>query len=353
MSQDDVDLKNALESALGEAGEDPSMAGVYAVLLARGHLDVAGLAEGLRLPVTRVSTLTDRLIWLGLVRRDHTDEQQLIALPLDGPLSRLLATQEAEAAVSIERLSRLRVTSSEAGRLLRQLNSLGDQQPESQTLDSGSAVVSFLHEMNTQCTSEVLTLIDHNPSISALRQSREQDLALLDKGVRVRSIYLSSAHSQPELMAYLRWLGEHGAGVALAPMVPVRMMVFDRRTALVARDPEDLSAGALVLRSPGLVTAMTWLFELCWQEAEPIESPDIPQDGLSAVELDLLRHFARGRKDAAIARQMNVSVRTVRRTVTQLNERFDVTSRFELGAKASEMGWITTASRPPTHEAAD
>ncbi|MCK0112058.1 LuxR C-terminal-related transcriptional regulator [Ornithinimicrobium sp. F0845] len=339
------ELTHALAEVLTDAGEDPTGAGVYAVLLTQGPREAADIAAALGTTPEALAPVTSRLIELGLVRCDHVREELLVAVSLDAPVNRIVAAAEASAATSIDRVARMRASSSEAARLLRQVQTLSNQEPESQTLDSASEVVTFLHQMNAECTTEVLALIDHNPSPTALRQSRDQDLALLEKGVRVRSIYLSSARGQPELMAYLRWLEEHGAQVALAPVVPVRTLVFDNRTALVARDPEDRSAGAVVVRSPGLVMALTWLFEFRWQQAETLGAPATPTDGPSAVELELLRHFAQGRKDAAIARRMDVSVRTIRRTVTQLSERLGVSSRFELGARAAEMGWITL---PPT-----
>lgn len=350
MDTDCSELTKVLSEVLSDAGEDPAGAGVYAVLLTQGPLESEAIAATLGTNADALAPVTARLIELGLVRCDHMREELLVAVSLDAPINRIVAAAEASAATSIDRVSRMRASSSEAARLLRQVQSLSTEEPESQTLDSASEVVTFLHQMNAECTSEVLALVDHNPGPAALRQSRDQDLALLDKGVRVRSIYLSSARSQPELMTYLRWLEEHGAQVALAPVVPVRTLVFDNRTALVVRDPEDRSAGAVVVRSPGLVMALTWLFEFRWQQAEPLGAPTPPSDGPSAVELELLRHFAQGRKDAAIARRMDVSVRTVRRTVTQLSERLGVSSRFELGARAAEMGWI---SLHPTRTAHD
>lgn len=342
MSTECQELAKALAEVLSDAGEDPAGAGVYAVLLTSGPRDAAAIATELGRAPEDLAAVIGRLVELGLVRRDHVREDLLVAVSLDAPVNRIVAAAEASAATSIDRVARMRASSSEAARLLRHVQALSAREPESQSLDNPTEVVNFLHQMNAEVSSEVLALVDHNPTEAALRQSRDQDLALLEKGIRIRSIYLSSARSQPELMAYLRWLEEHGAQVALAPVVPVRTLVFDNRTALVARDPDDRSAGAVVVRTPGLVMALTWLFEVRWQQSEPLGTPSVtPGEEPSAVELELLRHFALGRKDAAIARRMDVSVRTVRRAVTQLSERLGVSSRFELGAKAAEMGWIT------------
>lgn len=334
------ELEDSLATVLRDAGEDPAAAALYAELLTGGARDLPGLAAVLDLDEAALTALSSRLIDLGLVRHDHDNEALLTAVGLEGPVSRIIASAEANAATQFERIARMRTFSAEAARLLRQVQSVAGREPESQILDSRADVVNFLHEMNSQCTTEVLALVDHNPPASALRQAREQDEALLAKGVRVRSIYLASARHQPGLMGYLRWLDEQGAQVALAPDVPVRTLVYDRHTALVSRNPEDLSAGAVVVRSPGLVTALAWLFELRWRQAELVHDPATQTEGPSTVELELLNHFAQGHKDAAIARRMGVSVRTVRRLVTQLSEQLGVSSRFELGATAAAMGWI-------------
>ena len=49
-----------------------------------------------------------------------------------------------------------------------------------------------------------------------------------------------------------------------------------------------------------------------------------------------------GHGDEAIARQLNVSVRTVRRHVTVIYERLDVRSRsrFAAGVAAAKAGWL-------------
>ena len=53
-----------------------------------------------------------------------------------------------------------------------------------------------------------------------------------------------------------------------------------------------------------------------------------------------LRLLAHGLKDDAVARHLGVSVRTARRFIADLHERAGAASRFELGVKAKELGWL-------------
>ncbi|MGH8877918.1 MAG: response regulator transcription factor [Stackebrandtia sp.] len=61
----------------------------------------------------------------------------------------------------------------------------------------------------------------------------------------------------------------------------------------------------------------------------------------SPRERKLLRLWARGYTDQRAARELEVSLRTVRRMSASLMERFGVHSRFQVGGLAHERGWIS------------
>lgn len=50
--------------------------------------------------------------------------------------------------------------------------------------------------------------------------------------------------------------------------------------------------------------------------------------------------MAEGLPDAAIARRAGIGVTTVRRHITEIMKRLDVSSRFAAGAAAQRRGWI-------------
>lgn len=45
-------------------------------------------------------------------------------------------------------------------------------------------------------------------------------------------------------------------------------------------------------------------------------------------------------KDEAIARHLGVSLRTLRRRVSDLQERLGAASRIQLGVRAAQRGWV-------------
>ncbi|MEU6484419.1 helix-turn-helix domain-containing protein [Streptomyces sp. NPDC046887] len=131
-----------------------------------------------------------------------------------------------------------------------------------------------------------------------------------------------------------------GPGVRTAAEVPVRLLIVDRRTALLPpAHPEDPAAGALLVRDGPLRAALLGLFDTAWERAAP---PDpAPGDGaLTGPERELLALLAAGLKDEAIARRLGVHVHTARRRISRLLECLDARTRFQAGARASVRGWL-------------
>ena len=102
---------------------------------------------------------------------------------------------------------------------------------------------------------------------------------------------------------------------------------------------------ALISRAPGLVAAMTGLFESIWQRALPVR-----QDGDEAAEprepqptpldLRILSLLLVGATDAAIAKQLGLGLRTVQRRVAHMMELAEVSTRLQLGWQAHDRGWL-------------
>lgn len=87
-------------------------------------------------------------------------------------------------------------------------------------------------------------------------------------------------------------------------------------------------------------------------ESRPVPRPDIPTarpvipprrepSPPSPRERTLLRLWARGYTDQRAARELDISLRTVRRMSASLMERFGVHSRFQVGGLAHQRGWIS------------
>jgi DNA-binding CsgD family transcriptional regulator len=210
-------------------------------------------------------------------------------------------------------------------------------------LDGLDAVQSRLEELSHRARSECLSFLPGGRRRSdTLDASQPMDQEALARGVRILRIYQDSFRSDPATVRYAAWLTSLGGQARSVPTLPVLLVIVDREVALVPCDPQNGRAGALELRSPGVVTALCALFDRVWEMATPFgeTSTDDGADELSVHERALLRLLMAGDTDEVAARKLGVSARTVRRTMSEVMARLDVRSRFQAGARAVQKGWL-------------
>lgn len=217
-------------------------------------------------------------------------------------------------------------------RLQRDLESL-------EILSDGVTVAMRINELIDSAKHEASSLVTNPMNPSMLQAAKSGDERVLERGIRVRTIYTDPVQHNAESMKYLSWFASRGAQLRCLPNLPVRMVLIDRSVAVIASDPASPRAGAAVIRVPGLITALDTLFESLWDDAVPLgESAD--RDTLPHLEAEILRGMTAGAKDETLAHQLGVSVRTVRRLITKLYERTGANSRFQMAVYAVRRGWI-------------
>lgn len=154
---------------------------------------------------------------------------------------------------------------------------------------------------------------------------------------RVRAIYPARAMSEAPHM--LRMRAEIGEEVRVVPSVFTRLVIVGPRRAIV---PEPLGVGSdhrVVVRQPALVGMLQAYFDELWETASRVDAR-----GDRLAERDhrrlLLAELADGVKDEQIARNLDVSLRTVRRRVAALMIELGVDTRFQAGVEAVRRGWL-------------
>lgn len=168
----------------------------------------------------------------------------------------------------------------------------------------------------------------------------------LARGVAYRVVYASALLADPSLLEVAHAsiaLGEQARAFA---DIPLRVMIVDGVRALVvlphsAEDPRGLmatDADALVVHASPMLDALARQFLETWERATPL-APST--SGSDDARRQLITLLALGMTDAAIARSVGVSERTVHRRVAALAAEFGVTSRFQLGAEAERRGLLT------------
>lgn len=173
--------------------------------------------------------------------------------------------------------------------------------------------------------------------------ARPLDMRCLRRGVRIRNVVLRKALAHPATVGYLKELAHQGAQIRVADDVSERILVYDRRVALVPVDPGDTSRGALLAHESGLVCNIMALFEKIWDQAEDLLAATADRDGapaLSDIERRVLNSMVSVGKDEAGARELGISVRTYRRHVADLMRVLGAASRAQAALLAREHGWV-------------
>ncbi|SNS32649.1 regulatory protein, luxR family [Streptosporangium subroseum] len=316
---------------------------VYRTILENPSYGVTELSLELGWPVHQIRSTLDELARLSLLRPSWEEPDVLRLVRPEVGLAALLAREEAALLARQQEIERSRTT------VAQMIATYADQNParpseDSETLVGIDMIRSRIEELTADCRQELLGFEAQGAQTSDnIEASRPLDEALLRRGVAIRTIYLDSVRNDQPTTGYALWLTEHGGQVRTAPSLPLRMVIFDRRTALLPMDPEDSSAGAVLLRGAGTVAALVALFEKTWETANPLgEEHRRDERGLSNQEREILRLLSIGLTDDAVARRLDVSVRTLRRVTAALMERLDARSRFQAGYLAAARGWLPT-----------
>ncbi|MFD6343597.1 helix-turn-helix domain-containing protein [Streptomyces roseolus] len=318
---------------------------VYRSLLTESTEGVEELAARLGITESRVRAALDHLVDLELLRPSRDAPGMLRAVSPETGFETILRRQEAELLRRQQELLRSKET------VARTVAAYAAERPASPLEDAErliglDAIQSRLESLARDLTEECCSIEPGGAqSQASLDAARPLDERALDRGVALRTIYQDSARNDAATLGYARWHTEHGGQIRTCPETPPRMLIFDRRIAVVPIDPANTRLGALCTASPGIVAPLLALFEQTWEMAVPLGADHRActggTDGLSPVEHSLLKLLGSGLTDEAAAKRLGVSLRTVRRQMAALMERLNASSRFEAGLKAAQRGWLT------------
>lgn len=156
------------------------------------------------------------------------------------------------------------------------------------------------------------------------------DVAALRRGVRLLALGRPPAdgdRSTQHTAEFARLGGEYRETARL----PHKLMIFDRRVALLAVDPLDLSRGTWEVVDPAAVASLVTLFLRHWGGAKDPRKNGVPRLVLTPREKALVALLAEGHTDASAADHLGMSARSVTYTLRALMDRLGVENRFQLG----------------------
>ena len=170
---------------------------------------------------------------------------------------------------------------------------------------------------------------DRAATVEAL-SSESPEWQALDRGVQLRCVYHPGFDS--ERLKELVLFAEKGENSRTA-QVPMKLIVVDGQIAMIPSMRSYLPGHELILsvvQHPTLVEALQWLFEAVWDTAVPIVAASMSDsDPRRQMLISLLMA---GSTDTAIAGQLGINVRSVRRWISDLMDQLGVATRLQLGA---------------------
>jgi DNA-binding CsgD family transcriptional regulator len=171
------------------------------------------------------------------------------------------------------------------------------------------------------------------------------DRSILARGIRLRVLGLPPSDGD-RCSAYATALDRSGGMYREMATLPLKLMIFDRRVAMVPTDPLDLEKGYVEVGDSAAVHALAGMFDRLW-----VDGTDPREQGVSPIELtkreqELMRLLAMGHTDQSAAQELRLSVRTVAYTMRHLMDRVGVENRFQL---ALLLGAAGAVPQPPRY----
>lgn len=317
---------------------------VYGAAIAKPQVEREELRESLGLSETELDQALAKLSDLALVRPLLDRPHSFRAVDPEVGIRAVIAREQARLATEQQRIEQVRLAAAQlaadftVARPNRKL-------PGVERLDGIDVIRERISLLVRDVHTEVMTFAPGGAqSEASMQAAKPQDQALLERGVRMRTLYLDSVRNSPETVAYANWLAGLNGEVRTVPSLPVRLMIFDRSIAIVPTDEENSRAGALVISASGPLSALCALFDTVWESAAPL-TPVLPRDrengsGLSRQESEALHLLGQGFTDVAVAKRLGVSPRTARRIAADLMEKLQSRSRFQAGVRAAARGWL-------------
>ncbi|MFI5916904.1 LuxR C-terminal-related transcriptional regulator [Dactylosporangium sp. NPDC051541] len=321
-------------------GLDATSESVYRLLLAHPAWGVDDLARDLTVGPDAVRSALDELFELSLLRRSIEQETQLRAVSPAVGLQSLLAKQQAELEARTQRIAAGQAAMAAMVADYAEQQSVQGAAEATQVLGM-DAVLQQIEELAGSARVELLSIMPGVQRPYAVEAAERNNAELLARNVTIRTAMQESARNDKGTLAYAQGLTAAGAEVRAAPLLPPRMLVFDRTTAIVPVDPANTARGVLRLTSRGVVASLVALFEQVWASAVPLGASQArDREGATAQERELLNLLSQGRTDESAAKRLGVSERTCRRMMADMMERLGARSRFEAGLLAARAGWL-------------
>jgi DNA-binding CsgD family transcriptional regulator len=212
-------------------------------------------------------------------------------------------------------------------------------------LHGDAEIVQWYVRLQHEATSELL-MFDRPPYVSAPMEALEG--VVIDRGVSWRGLYTARSFEREGSWDEVQRLAERGEQSRIVPELPTKLVIADRRIALVSLTLIDGDNDALVTEAPPLVEGLRDLFERHWARGHPLarlsglgdEQVAPARRPPTEQERAVLALMGAGLTDESIAERLGISVRSLRRRLRGVFAELGAVSRFQAGLEARRRGWL-------------
>lgn len=308
---------------------------LYRLILRSRPRDLAQHADVLGWPLPEARKALARLEGMRLARQ--TPQGPVVAEDPRSGIGRLIAVEEEELDARRGRVLQLRESLESFEQDFRHgLAQAAPRAPRWQEVPPAEAGEMVRHLLRTTEgeVRQMVRYIEHGPAHEeAMRRSWKEMMG--GGGLTLRTIFPLETLSSPgwwDVAAYRATTGEQQRYIA-EDLMPVAFIVFGQEAVLVSGD-EDGTEDYILIRADDIVRPFITLFEEMWRRSRPA----VPEGSTSRDDVRLLELLGLGLKDEAIARQLGIGLRTVRRRVAALMDQHGVDTRFQLGLAVARRG---------------
>jgi hypothetical protein len=190
----------------------------------------------------------------------------------------------------------------------------------------------FLGAAVADSREELLTAQPHGRRPAGiLAVAEDRDVKALERGVRMRTLYQHSARHSPATREYVADVSSRGAEVRTLDEFFRRLIVVDRRVAVVPAS--DNHHVAVAIHDPSVIAYLVDIFDRTWERAQPFTLSGSEAERVIAADVRSLtiRLLVEGHSDPASAKRLGVSTRTYAGYIAALKDEYGVQTRFQLG----------------------
>ncbi|WP_327692380.1 TrmB family transcriptional regulator sugar-binding domain-containing protein [Streptomyces sp. NBC_00461] len=213
-----------------------------------------------------------------------------------------------------------------------------------QVVRSGAAVRALLERMIGECGEEVAACQPGGPGPpEVLDDALPRDIAMLERGVRLYSLYQHASRFDGPTIEYATKAMRADAEIRTATTLPPRMIIVDRRTALLTHRSSD--ASAVIVQEPSIVSYLYEVFSRAWEGASLFTTAKAPDqtETWNGTQHLLLQLLGDGLTVAAISKRLGIAERTCQGYPTGLFNDLGVSDRFQAGVMAHARGLVDPA----------